>query len=242
MEGWIKMHRKLLESEIWIKKPSSWLKIWQYIILSVNHKDNKFYKKGTNFFNWTELVKNRSLGRDITINNVEHCVKFLKSAEQIAAQKTTRGVVITVLNYSKYNPEAEIAAEEKRNRSGTINKNDKNVKNIDTNKLVSNTSKKDPDVDYILEVFEKTIGHKPTDRSPRNMAHTLKRQILRLIKDLSPYVSMEFKDTVNKSFAWYDTQNELKARSLNTVRRNITNILFENTRKKYIKEVKTNDK
>lgn len=130
MEGWIKMYRKLLESEIWNKKPSSWFKIWQFILLSVNHKDNNSYKMGTNFFNFSEICRHRAIGKDISLDMVEHCIKWLKSAEQIAVQKTTRGAIVTVLNYSKYQQEAEISAESKRNRSGTINKNDKNDKNI----------------------------------------------------------------------------------------------------------------
>lgn len=229
MEGWIKMHRKLLESEIWIKKPSSWFKIWQYILLSVNHKDVKFYKKGTNFFNWTELIKNRSLGRDITINNVEHCMKFLKSAEQIAAQKTTRGVVITVLNYHKYNPEAEIAAEEKRNRSGTINKNDKNDKN-----LLTNVSKGgNPEIELILSTYKETFGHSPTDKYPRRVAQNLRQVINSLVKDLNKdRPDLGFKEIVDRTFKWYDKTYDMKGDTLDVVKRK-ARILFDSTRTKY---------
>lgn len=229
------MHRKLLESEIWVHKPSSWFKIWQYILLSVNHKDVKFYKKGTNFFNWTELVKNRSLGRDITINNVEHCLKFLKSAEQIATQKTTRGVVITVLNYSKYNPEAEIAAEEKRNRSGTINKNDKNDKKLIT-KVIKGP---DPEVEAILKAYKEKMGFNPTDKYPRRVAHNLRQHIHTLLKDLSQdRPDLTFQQIVDKTFTWYDKNYEYKGDTLDVVKRKAS-ILFDSTRKKYLKEVIT---
>jgi hypothetical protein len=37
--GFIKLHRKIIESEIWFKPPE-WFKIWTFILWEVNWKAN----------------------------------------------------------------------------------------------------------------------------------------------------------------------------------------------------------
>lgn len=132
-DGCILLARKLQESDIWYKPPA-WLKIWIYILQEVNHADRRRFKRGENFFNAKEMA----LFCGVTVNTIEHFMKWAKSAELVAVRKTTRGSIIFVLQYNKYQTldnykngtEAEEAAEQKRNRSGTINKYDKNDKNV----------------------------------------------------------------------------------------------------------------
>lgn len=135
-DGCILLARKLQGSDIW-QKPPVWLKIWLYILQEVNHKDNKFFPRGTNLFNYKDIARDCST----TYDSVKHCSDWLKSATQIATRKTTRGVVISVVNYELYqslesykshdesHTFSQIEAKSKPNRSHTINKNDKNDKN-----------------------------------------------------------------------------------------------------------------
>lgn len=133
------MHRKSIESTIWTTKPATWYKIWQYILLKVNYVDFGNIKKGQGFFNFSQEY--RAIGIDVTVNSVEHCVKFLKSAEQIATQKAVHGTLVTVLHYELYqNNHTPISgmesgmprqseAEQKRNRSGNKNNKDNKLNN-----------------------------------------------------------------------------------------------------------------
>lgn len=239
------MYRSLSDSEVWNLDRYSKGQAWVDLLLLANHKPNTFFIRGIEMnleigqlaYSQVTLSKKWKWNR----RTVNKFISWLEKQQMIHSRINKVCTVITILNYSKYQESTQESTQQSTQRVHNkvhTNKNDKNVKNILVNKL-TNTSKRDGDVDFILEAFEKYAGHKTTDKSPRNIAYTFKRQVNKLIDDLKPYTSMEFKDTVNKSFAWYENQNELKAKSLNTVRRNITNILFENTRKKYIKEVKT---
>lgn len=133
--SWIKIHRKIQGSDIW-KKPSDWLKIWMYILQEVNFGYYKHFDKGENFFNYHDVA--RQCG--VSYNSVVKCVKWLKLATQVATRKTTRGVIIKVLNYAKYqdnenresktcgNTGGNTVATQKQHRSYTIKEEDKERK------------------------------------------------------------------------------------------------------------------
>lgn len=93
----IQLSRSIYDSEIW-RKPSDWLKIWIYILWNVNFKDNNDFKRWENFFRY-EII---SLECWVSYNTVVKCIKYLKSATQVQVEKTTRGAIISVTNYDKY--------------------------------------------------------------------------------------------------------------------------------------------
>lgn len=128
--------RQTIESDIF-HKPAEWFKIWFYIIQKVNHKDNHLFKRGENLFVYQRV----SFDCSVTPSSVDHFVRWAKSAGQLATRKATRGIVISVLNYNKFQTllnyksgtesgtESDLSAGQGQNKSGTINKNDKTNKN-----------------------------------------------------------------------------------------------------------------
>lgn len=136
--GAILISRLLLESDIFFRKPPEWLKIWIYILLRVNHTATKQFRRGEGYFNWNKETANL---KGLSSNQWHECVSWLKRAKQITTHKTTRGNIIFVLNYEKYQTlknyktdtetDTETEAQPKHNRSttDTICKNDNNDKN-----------------------------------------------------------------------------------------------------------------
>ena len=96
-DGCILLARKLQYSDIW-KKPADWLKIWIYILQEVNHSDGKQFPRGSNFFNVKDVA--RECG--VSHHSIYKFLKWAKSATLVATRKTTRGVVVSVVNYAKY--------------------------------------------------------------------------------------------------------------------------------------------
>lgn len=102
LDGCILMARKILLSEIW-NKPPAYFKIFFYILTKVNYSDTKLFPRGTGFFNFK---KEQIPG--VTQNQVYEFLRWAKtlsygdSTTQITTQKTTRGIVIKVNNYNKY--------------------------------------------------------------------------------------------------------------------------------------------
>jgi hypothetical protein len=115
--GWIKLHRKFLDSEIWVTKPELWRIIWIYILLNVAHKTNGKLKKGVGYFNFTQDRK--LIGGAITPDVVKKCLGYLRKSEMIRTTKSTRGMYIEVLNYATYQENDETEAPVQHYRSTT---------------------------------------------------------------------------------------------------------------------------
>ena len=150
--GAFQVARQLFSSDIWLKKPSSWKVIWIYILGQVNHQDNGAFKRGEGFFNLTE--ERRRIGNDITYDMIRHSMTYFRKCKMIRTTRSTRGVVIEVLNYNTYqsldnftkhkskHKQSTREAQEKHNESTPINKNDKNDKNDNKNTIKKIKSEK----------------------------------------------------------------------------------------------------
>lgn len=141
-EGCILVARKILKSSIWQQKPSWWLKVWLYILIEVNHKDNALFKRGENFFTYSKIFDDCNLiceGNDM--KSLDNLMRWLKSTTQITTRRTTRGFIISVCNYEYYqnllnykndtenDTENDSKTKQKRQQNDTINNNDKNDNN-----------------------------------------------------------------------------------------------------------------
>lgn len=128
-KGAILLARKTLESDIFFKKPHVWFKIWCTILLLANHKDVKQFKRGEAFTTYQELCHYSKA----THSELDHCLRWLKSATQIATRKATRGMYIKVIKYNIYQQTETYKSDTKSDnigekggkiRSDTRNKNE----------------------------------------------------------------------------------------------------------------------
>ena len=103
-QGWVKLHRKLLDNPI-IKK-SSYLALWIVLLLKANHRDNKMIwnnniiviKEGQFITGRKELSKETSIPE----TTIERILKYLENGQQIEQQKTTKYRLITIINWKDY--------------------------------------------------------------------------------------------------------------------------------------------
>ncbi len=110
-KGWIAIHRKTEESEIWIQKP--WrFKTWIYFLLEANHsntrKAGEKLKRGQIYVpSAKELCKEVSwyegcVYRKPSVEAMKQFWKTLREKGMVDTRKTTRGTIITILNYKRY--------------------------------------------------------------------------------------------------------------------------------------------
>lgn len=132
-QGWIKLHRKILENPI-VRKPH-YFALWVVLLLKANHKDNKMIwnnniivvKEGQFITGRKELSEETSIPE----STIEDILKFLERQHQIQQQKTTKFRLITILNWKDYqNPDIKSnnKATTKQQQADT-NNNEKNVNN-----------------------------------------------------------------------------------------------------------------
>ena len=128
--------RQTIDSDIFRNKPAEWFKIWFYLVNRVNWKTDGRHERGELFLKYDYI----SDATKATRNQIDHFIRWAKSCKMLATQKTTRGMIIKIANYSKYqtldnyyfniksDTESDTKAKQKRNKSDTILKNEKKEK------------------------------------------------------------------------------------------------------------------
>lgn len=147
--GWIKLHRKLLENPI-SKKPV-WAWLWIVLLLKANHEDKKMIWNGdVVVIKEGQLVTGRlqlSKATGIPQTTIERILDYLENGHQIEQQKTTKYRLITIVNWKEHQ---ERTAKRTTNGQQTdTNKNDKNDKNRTIN------SEHSSQIPIIIKEFEK---------------------------------------------------------------------------------------
>lgn len=166
--------RQAIDSEIFENKPDKWFKIWFYLVNRVAFKTENKYKRGELYLKY-EWICDKTKA---TKNQVDSFLRWAKSVSMLTTQKTTRGMIVKITNYSKYqtldnyyyniktDTGTETEPKQNRNRTDTIQKNDKECKKNDNVLQADACGKKINQLMKLFEPINPTInyGHK-TNRS-----------------------------------------------------------------------------
>ena len=148
MEGWIKLHRKILENPI-ICKDSDYLSVWMYLLLNATHKEMPALFKGEKIIlKPGQLITGRkSIANKLKISEskIYRIINEYKSEHQIEQQTSNKNSLITILNWNRYQQyEQQNETQMNNKRTATeqqvnTNKNDKNVINNNLFNFNNNT-------------------------------------------------------------------------------------------------------
>lgn len=137
MEGWVKIHRKLINWE-WYKDNNVKI-VWLHLLLNANHEDRKWQgieiKKGQLVTSYDHLAKQTGL----TVSQIRTAINKLKLTNEITIKITSKYSLITIEKYRDYQANDEkiaskmtdnktVDSQASRKRVAT-NKNEKNEKN-----------------------------------------------------------------------------------------------------------------
>ena len=104
MQGWVKLHRKLLDSAVMTK--SAYLHLWVTLLLMASHKETKFiFNDKEQTLMPGQLLTGRKRLEEITRipqTTIERILKVLENGHQIAQRKTTKYRIISIINWEKY--------------------------------------------------------------------------------------------------------------------------------------------
>lgn len=153
MEGWIKLHRQLLDNPISCKP--SYLSVWIHLLLLANHEDKDFiYKNEKYTCARGQIVTSRAKLAERTGlagSTVEDILRYLEKEGNIRQQDNSSFRLITVINYNQYQEVRQQAGQPADSQPDT-NKNEKNEKNINT--MRESSPKGDAVVESILTKTE----------------------------------------------------------------------------------------
>lgn len=105
MQGWIKIHRKVLENPV-VMKDTEHFSIWMYLLLNATHKEYPVIFKGKKIILLPgQLITGSiSIGKALKINEskVRRVLNNLKNDGQIDRQTSNKNSLITILNWELY--------------------------------------------------------------------------------------------------------------------------------------------
>lgn len=158
MQGYIKLHRQLLEWEWYKNTPVKTLFI--HCLLRANHADKKWQgvliKKGS----FITSYENLSIETGLSYKQVRTALDKLKLTGEVAHQTTSQYSIITINNWDKFQIEGIQEGSQRANEGQAegsqraTNNNDKNVKN-EKNIYLAHEKKLDPFTHPIIEKYMK---------------------------------------------------------------------------------------
>ena len=168
-QGWVKLHRKILEDELWIDCTPEQKVIMMTLLMLANHDDKSWIWQGKKFsikagqlITSIESIRKIS-GKNISSKNVRSALVKFKKYGFLANESAKTGRLITIANWAKYQSnDDEVAKQEAKRwqRGGkevATNKNVKNVENINTRA----NSTLESDFEKLWKLYPKKIGKKP---------------------------------------------------------------------------------
>lgn len=139
MEGWIKLHRKILENPI-VCKDCETLSIWTYLLLNATHTQIPAVFKGEKIIlkEGQLLTGILSISKKLKIDKskVQRTLKLFENDNQIKQQMSNQNRLISILNWNNYQSNEKqidkpmINERETNDKPVITNKNEKNEKNI----------------------------------------------------------------------------------------------------------------
>lgn len=141
-KGWIKLHRKIEDCQIWIgNEPYDRRSAWISLLLMANHEDRDMIfddqlitiKRGQLITSVRKLSQKWMWSKDRTLN----FLRTLERLQMIHRESNTRRTLITLVKYEDYQIESDSNKDTNQDTERTqnghclaTNKNDKNEKNV----------------------------------------------------------------------------------------------------------------
>lgn len=152
--GWIKLHRKILENPI-IKKPN-YLLLWITLLLKANHKETKMiWNNDIIIIREGQFITGRKVLAEetgIPESTIEDILNYLEKQQQIQQQKNNKYRLITIVNWETHqhsDTKSNNKATTKQQLADT-NKND----NKDKNEEKDTTETSSIDIPLLIKAFE----------------------------------------------------------------------------------------
>ena len=130
MEGWIKLHRKLLNSDIWRCEEFTRGQAWVDLLLLANHKEGYIYKRGIK----VSIERGQVARSEVELSErwrwsrtkVNSFLKELVKEQQIELIKSNVLQVIKIQNYDMFQDEkaADYTTEKQQTEQQTIQQNE----------------------------------------------------------------------------------------------------------------------
>lgn len=126
MDGWIKIHRKIIDNPLYLSEPFTRMQAWIDLILVANHKEGYFYIRGNRINvgrGQVGISSERLADRwKWSRGKVTRYLNDLEKEGQIIQQKSKLTSLISIVNYSLYQSDSTTDGSSNRSTDETSDK------------------------------------------------------------------------------------------------------------------------
>lgn len=233
MEGWISIHRKILENPLFYNRDLC--QFWLYLLLQCNHENTSWiYNLEKILIKRGQCVISQRKVAEIlkqNISKINRMIKYLKSETQIETRTDKQFTLITITNYNQYQPKEKHLLIHKENTNETqlkTNNNDKNEENNNINIITQGEVEKKLEVkkeygnkfiNLVNSKFKEIYGFEPTDKMGRRATWAFIQRLKGKLKEKS---DNSLTRGIDVYFEWAEEQESLKnVKTIDSLRRNI---------------------
>ncbi len=167
MNGYVKSYRKVEDNPV-ICKDNDYFRVWYYLLHNATHKEHPvIFNKEKIILKKGELITGRDMISkkcNISSSKVQRILKTFEIEHQIEQQTSTKGRLITIVNWEIYQNDGQ-QSEQQVNNEWTTNEQqmntNKNVKNVNNVKNVKNNNINNNIYDFVEQNFGRTLS--PTE-------------------------------------------------------------------------------
>jgi len=181
--GWIKLHRKLIENPIFTN--SEYLHVWIYCLLRANHTEKEVFFNGSKVcLKPGQFITGRkqiSENTNVHGSKIFRILKMLKIKQLIEQQTTNKYSIITICNWNLYQKCEQLTEQQMNNKRTT----DEQQMNTDNNVKECKKIKKN-----VKEILYRQFDHlKITENEFKKLTELgySKSQIDQILDDISNY-------------------------------------------------------
>ena len=147
MEGWIKIHRGILDWE-WYDDTNAKI-LFLHLLLTCNFESKKWHGKTIERGQIVTSADNLAKALGLTARQIRYALEKLQSTQEIVTQTTNKYTLITICNYDKYQAYETTDCNENVNQMSNECKS--NVNQMSTTKEYKNIRKKEYNKEYISD-------------------------------------------------------------------------------------------
>lgn len=160
MEGWIKLHRKIIEHEIWTDVTT--FRLFMLLLLKSTHKNYEHkglkLKPGQFVRSYSKLAEDLTYregrgSKKVSKATISNSIKKLVKNEMIAVNETEVGTMFTIVNYQAYQRFGEFEKTNAERLTGRLTNNEVEQGNGNKNSIYIAV------VDYLNERAETKFRH-----------------------------------------------------------------------------------
>lgn len=177
-QGWIKLHRRLIDWE-WYKDANVF-RVFIHLVLKANHEDRQWQgiviKRGER----VTSIDNLSEEVGLTPMQIRTAITKLKRTGEITSRATNKYSVVTVAKYNEYQVDNKqdnkriTSKQQADNKQITTNKNEKNDKNISKDIGAKAPEYGNSDITKLIKRINKELEVKlPEDGRARMTVHNM---------------------------------------------------------------------